>query len=142
LSNEATEKATVVLPACGFAEKRGSMVNGKGRLQRLNHAVRPPGNARDDWEILRDLLQVVGGGDSVHSVDDVFRRISESVPQFAGLTLSKIGDLGVHILQMEELPPTHPSDTEKIELAIAIQARRRAVRQQLHEARKAAVGTH
>jgi hypothetical protein len=58
------------------------------------------------------------------------------------LTLSKIGDLGVHILQMEELPPTHPSDTEKIELAIAIQARRRAVRQQLHEARKAAVGTH
>jgi NADH-quinone oxidoreductase subunit G len=128
LSNEATEKATVVLPACGFAEKRGSMVNGKGRLQRLNHAVRPPGNARDDWEILRDLLQVVGGGDSVHSVDDVFRRISESVPQFAGLTLSKIGDLGVHILQMEELPPTHPRDTEKIELAIAIQARRRAAR--------------
>jgi NADH-quinone oxidoreductase subunit G len=128
LSNEATAKATVVLPACGFAEKRGSMVNGKGRLQRLNHAVRPPGNARDDWEILRDLLQVVGGGDSLHSVDDVFRRISESVPQFSGLTLSKIGDLGVHILQMEELPPTHPSDTEKIELAIAIQAARRAAR--------------
>src|SRR5207249_6209912 len=39
LSNEATEKATIVLPACGFAEKRGSMVNGKGRLQRLNRAV-------------------------------------------------------------------------------------------------------
>ena len=64
LSNEATEKATIVLPACGFAEKRGSMVNGKGRLQRLNRAVRPPGNVRDDWEILRDLLQAVGGGDS------------------------------------------------------------------------------
>ena len=62
LSNEATEKATVVLPACGFAEKRGSMINGKGRLQRLNRAVRPPGNARDDWEILRDLLQAGGGG--------------------------------------------------------------------------------
>jgi NADH-quinone oxidoreductase subunit G len=127
LSNEATEKATVVLPACGFAEKRGSMVNGKGRLQRLNRAVRPPGNARDDWKILRDLLQAVGGGDSLSSVDDVFRRISETVPQFAGLTLSKIGDLGVHILQMEELPPTHPSDDKKIEQAVAIQARRRAV---------------
>src|SRR6059058_560266 len=39
LPNEATEKATLVLPGCGFAEKRGSMVNGKGRLQRLNRAV-------------------------------------------------------------------------------------------------------
>lgn len=143
LKNEATEKATVVLPACGFAEKRGSMINGKGRLQRLNRAVRPPGNARDDWEILRALIQAVGGGDSLSSIDDVFRKISESVPQFAGLSLSKIGDLGVHILQIEEMPPTHPSDEEKIEQAVAIQARRRAVRHQLDEARKAAaVKTH
>src|SRR5438045_7443728 len=136
LSNEATEKATIVLPACGFAEKRGSMVNGKGRLQRLNRAVRPPGNVRDDWEILRDLLQAVGGGDSILSIDDVFRRISETVPQFAGLTLSKIGDLGTHILQMEELPPTHPSDDEKIEHAVAIQARSSSVRPKLDKARK------
>jgi NADH-quinone oxidoreductase subunit G len=128
LSNEATQKSTVVLPACGFAEKRGSMINGKGRLQRLNRAVRPPGNARDDWEILRDLLQAVGGGDSLSSIDDVFRRISETIPQFGGLTSSKIGDLGVHILQIKELPPTHPSDEDAIEQAIAVQAKRRAVR--------------
>jgi NADH-quinone oxidoreductase subunit G len=135
LQNPATEKASVVLPACGFAEKRGSMVNGKGRLQRLNRATRPPGNARDDWEILRDLLQAIGGGDSLHSIEDVFRRMSETVPQFAGLNLSKIGDLGVHILEMEELPPTHPQDEEAIEEAIEIQARRRAVHEQVHEAR-------
>src|SRR5213595_1867520 len=134
LPNEATEKATLVLPGCGFAEKRGSMVNGKGRLQRLNRAVRPPGNACDDWEILRDLLQAIGGGDSLLSIDDVFRRISETVPQFAGLSLSKIGDLGVQILEMEELPPTHPSDEEAIEQAIAVQAARRGVRQQLDQA--------
>src|SRR5438552_2178349 len=143
LSNEAIEKATVALPACGFAEKRGSMISGKGRLQRLNRAVRPPGNARDDWEILRDLLRQIGVGDSLPSIDDIFRRISETVPQFAGLTLSKIGDLGVHILQMEELPPMYPSDEEKIEQAVAIQTTRRAIRQQLHDAPKAAaVGTH
>jgi NADH-quinone oxidoreductase subunit G len=131
LHNAATEKASVVLPACGFAEKRGSMVNGKGRLQRLNRATRPPGNARDDWEILRDLLQAIGGGDSLHSIEDVFRRMSETVPQFAGLSLSKIGDLGVQILDIEELPPTHPSDEEAIEQAIAIQAARRSVRSDL-----------
>src|SRR5437764_14251935 len=134
LPNDATEKASVVLPACGFAEKRGSLVNGKGRLQRLNRAARPPGNARDDWEILRDLLQAIGGGDSLHSIEDVFRRMSETVPQFAGLSLSKIGDLGVQILEMEELPPTHPSDEEAIEQAIAVQAARRGVRQQLDQA--------
>ncbi len=131
MPNEATRNAGVVLPACGFAEKRGSMVNGKGRLQRLNRATRPPGNARDDWEILRDLLQAVGGCDSLHSIEDVFRRISETIPRFAGLSLSKIGDLGVHILQMEELPPMHPSDEEAIQEAIAVQERRREVRQQL-----------
>ena len=143
LSHEATEKATVVLPACGFAEKRGSMVNGKGRLQRLNRAARPPGNARDDWEILRDLLQAVGGGGSLSSIDDVFRRMSEAVPRFAGLSLSKIGDLGVHVLQMKELPPMHPSDEKAILQAVALQARRREVRTQVHKAREAAAGrTH
>jgi NADH-quinone oxidoreductase subunit G len=135
LHNAATETASVVLPACGFAEKRGSMVNGKGRLQRLNRATRPPGNARDDWEILRDLLQAIGGGDSLHSIEDVFRRMSETVPQFAGLSLSKIGDLGVHVLEMEELPPTHPSDEEAIEQAIAVQAARRSVRHQVDQAK-------
>jgi NADH-quinone oxidoreductase subunit G len=143
LPNEATEKATVILPACGFAEKRGSMINGKGRLQRLNRAVRPPGNARDDWEILRDLLQEIGGGNGFSSIDEIFRQISQTIPHFAGLTFNKIGDQGVHILQMEEVPPMHPKDEEAIELAIAIQARRRAVRQQLSEARKVTTGaTH
>ena len=135
LPNEATKNATVALPACGFAEKRGSMINGKGRLQRLNRATRPPGNARDDWEILRDLLQAVGGGDSLHSIEDVFRRMSETIPQFAGLSLSKIGDLGVHILKIEELPPTHTQDEKAIEEAIEIQARRSAVLEQVHETR-------
>src|SRR5947207_4878522 len=134
LPNDATENATVVLPACGFAEKRGSMINGIVRLQRLNRDIRPPGNARDDWEILHDLLQAIGGGDSLHSIEDVFRRMSETVPQFAGLSLSKIGDLGVHVLEIEELPPTHASDEEAIEQAIAVQAARRSVRHELDHA--------
>jgi NADH-quinone oxidoreductase subunit G len=106
LSNETTQAATAILPAFGFSEKRGSMINGTGRLQRLNRAVRGPGQARDDWEILRDLVQACSDRSSetdgrthgIDSIEDVFRRMSESVPQFAGLSLSKIGDLGVQII--------------------------------------------
>jgi len=119
LANESTEIATAVLPSAGFAEKRGSMIGGKGRLQRLNRAVRSPGNSRDDWEILRDLLQALGGSNGIYSIEDVFRQMSESVPQFAGLSLSKIGDLGVQVTQADESPspPVDPKrhDIERAE---------------------------
>ncbi|HVI83202.1 MAG TPA: molybdopterin-dependent oxidoreductase [Chthoniobacterales bacterium] len=119
LSNAATEHATVVLPASGFAEKRGSMINGKGRLQRLNRAVHPPGNARDDCEILRDLLQALGGGNGLYTIADVFQQMSAEIPQLHGLTLSKIGDLGLHVIKEDESPrpPVDPKvkDIERAE---------------------------
>ncbi len=119
LSNAATEHATVVLPASSFAEKRGSLINGEGRLQRLNRAVRPPGSARDDWEILRDLLQALGGSNGLYSIDDVFRQMAAEIPQFAHLTLNKIGDLGEHIMKVDESPraPRDPKakDIERAE---------------------------
>ena len=105
LSNNATENATVVLPSFAFAEKRGSMINGEGRLQRLNRAVRGPGQARDDWEILRDLIQACSGQNSIYSIEDVFRQMTQAVPQLAGLSLGKIGDLGVQVMEAQESPP-------------------------------------
>ncbi len=104
LSNETTGFASVVLPSSGFAEKRGSMINGKGRLQRLNRAVRGPGQARDDWEILRDLLQAISGGNGIYTIEDVFREMAEGIPEFSGLTLSKIGDLGTQVLETDRSP--------------------------------------
>jgi NADH-quinone oxidoreductase subunit G len=112
LANDATALASVVLPSLGFAEKRGSMINGKGRLQRLNRAVRGPGEARDDWEILRDLVQAISGENAernarvggLHTIEDVFRRMSEAVPEFAGLTLSRISDLGVPVRNVDATP--------------------------------------
>src|SRR5256714_1145567 len=101
LANESTAAATALLPSFGFAEKRGSMINGKGRLQRLNRAVRGPGQARDDWEILRDLIQAYSGRNGIYTIEDVFRQMSESLQPFAGLSLSKIGDSGVKVLEVE-----------------------------------------
>jgi len=95
LPNATTKLATVLLPGAGFSEKRGSMINLKGRLQRLNRAINPPGNARDDWEILHDLNSALSGTNGISSVEEVFKQMSEAVPVFAGLSLSKIGDLGI-----------------------------------------------
>jgi NADH-quinone oxidoreductase subunit G len=94
-ANKTTEHASVVLPGAGWAEKRGSMINIHGRLQRLNRAVNPPANARDDWEILRDLILAVSGTNGLAMIEDVFHQMAAIFPAFAGLNLSKVGDLGV-----------------------------------------------
>ena len=105
LSNGTTKLAHIALPGAGFAEKRGSMINGKNRLQRLNRAIELPGSARDDWEIIRDLLQGVSGANGIYMIEDVFKQMSASIPEFAGLSLSKIGDLGVQIGPPAGAPP-------------------------------------
>jgi len=97
LSNKTTPHATVLLPSSAWAEKRGSMINLKGRLQRLNQAVQPPGLARDDWEILRDLITSVGGAGALPVIEDVFKEMAAEIPSLKGLTLSRIGDLGVQV---------------------------------------------
>jgi NADH-quinone oxidoreductase subunit G len=98
LANPSATHADIVLPGAAFAEKRGSMVNLSGRLQRLNRAIEPPTNARDDWEMIRDLISAVSGEKStLHSIEDVFKKLAAAVPAFDGLTLSKIGAQGVFI---------------------------------------------
>jgi NADH-quinone oxidoreductase subunit G len=96
LPNASTKHASVLLPGSASYEKRGSMVNVKGRLQRLNRALTAPGHARDDWEILADLLRALGT-DSASSLEDLFKQMAAATPALAGLNLGKIGDLGVDL---------------------------------------------
>lgn len=98
-ANPTAAVAHVVLPSAAWAEKSGSMVNVTGRLQRLNAAIPVPGQARDDWEILRDLIQGLTGSNGVHGVDDVFRLMAAAIPAFSGLSLQKIGSQGVALLE-------------------------------------------
>ena len=98
LPNATTAVASHVLPGAGFAEKRGSMINKNGRLQRLNQAIQPPGLARDDWEILVKLTEsVIGSSLGFTAIEDVVKAMTAATPALAGLSLSKIGDLGVQL---------------------------------------------
>ena len=105
LANASAELSHVVLPGSAYAEKRGSMINVTGRLQRLNKAVNAPGNARDTWEILRDLIVEVGGSNGLHSVEDVFMSMTKEVPALQGLSFAKMGDLGVQVIETSEKVP-------------------------------------
>jgi NADH-quinone oxidoreductase subunit G len=97
LPSATTRVASVLLPSAGFSEKRGSMINLGGRIQRLNRAVSSPGQARDDWEILRDLIQAVGGSNGIYAIEEVFKAMAADTPELAGLSLIKLGDLGVEL---------------------------------------------
>ncbi|MEO0017631.1 MAG: hypothetical protein RLZZ522_914 [Verrucomicrobiota bacterium] len=99
LANPTAKAAHVVLPSAAFTEKRGSMVNLTGRAQRLNRATEPPGQARDDWEVLRDLIAAITGTPTGFTkLEDVFAHLATTVPAFANLTLAKLGPAGIPIL--------------------------------------------
>ena len=94
LPNDSLKFSKVVLPGSASAEKRGSMVNINGRLQRLNRALTAPGHARDDWEILSDLLKGLGA-EGASSLEELFKQMATATPALSGLNFGKIGDLGV-----------------------------------------------
>ena len=94
LPNASLKHASAVLPGSASAEKRGSMVNVNGRLQRLNRALNAPGHARDDWEILSDLLKSLDA-EGASSLEDLFKQMAAATPALSALNLGKIGDLGV-----------------------------------------------
>jgi len=97
LPDATTARAAVVLPSATWAEKRGSMINLRGRIQRLNRAISSPGLAREDWEIVRDLANAAGSPAGPASVEDVTRTMAAEFPALNGLTLSRIGDLGIDL---------------------------------------------
>ena len=113
LANGTAELADVVLPISSFAEKRGSMINVTGRLQRLNAAIVSPGNAMDTWEVLRDLRMAISGENGIYTVEEIFSAMAKSVKNFKGLSLGKIGSHGVHLVDTDERVPLLEREAEK-----------------------------
>jgi NADH-quinone oxidoreductase subunit G len=54
------QRADVILPGAAYTEKSGIYVNTEGRVQMGDRAAFPPGDAREDWAILRALSEVIG----------------------------------------------------------------------------------
>jgi formate dehydrogenase major subunit len=77
-SSELTKKAELVLPAAIWSEQNSSVTNIEGRIQRINKAVEPLGDAKPDWEALQ-LLSIQLGKDIPVSMDKVSVEVIESL---------------------------------------------------------------
>jgi NADH-quinone oxidoreductase subunit G len=100
--NATTKAADVVLPSVTFAEKYGTMINVAGRIQRLNKAIEPQGDARPDWDILRQLTELLGCDCprviACPSPMIILEEMAQEFEPMKGLTWGNIGNGGVVIM--------------------------------------------
>ena len=81
---ETAEFADVILPATSFFEKEGTYTNTDRRVQIGRPAMRPPGEARLDWQVIREISNRIGYPMNYASPAEIF-------DEFAGLTKSYLG---------------------------------------------------
>ncbi|MEF1288705.1 formate dehydrogenase subunit alpha [Vibrio sp. M260118] len=92
---ETAQYADVVLPSCSFAEKSGHFTNTERRVQRVNAAVKAPGEAKEDWWIIQEIANAMGSDWHYLDVADITAEITRVTPQYAGLKWDNITPEGV-----------------------------------------------
>ena len=75
--------ADIVLPGAAYTEKDGIYLNTEGRVQYANRAAFPPGEARDDWAIIRAISGAIGKSIGMDSLSEVRDALCEVLPHFA-----------------------------------------------------------
>ncbi|MFN0041700.1 MAG: NADH-quinone oxidoreductase subunit NuoG [Alphaproteobacteria bacterium] len=76
-------RADVILPGAAYTEKNATYVNIEGRAQRAQLAIHPPGEAREDWRIVRALSDALGKPLPYDDLDALRRRLGAANPAFA-----------------------------------------------------------
>ena len=85
-------RANVILPAAAYTEKSGTYVNTEGRVQRSDRANFPPGDAREDWAILRALSDVIGQRLPFDSLNALRAALVAAHPHMGALNAIAAGD--------------------------------------------------
>jgi NADH-quinone oxidoreductase subunit G len=78
-------RADVILPGAAYTEKNATYVNTEGRPQRTFQAVQPPGNAKEDWRIIRALSDNLGRPLPYDTLEAVRERLVAVNPIFGTL---------------------------------------------------------
>jgi NADH-quinone oxidoreductase subunit G len=88
-------RADVILPGAAYTEKSGIYVNTEGRVQMANRAAFPPGEAREDWAIIRALSEVIGKRLPYDSLVALRQAIFKAVP---------------HMMRIDRIEPGNADD--------------------------------
>ena len=93
---ETAELADVVFPSASFAEKDGTFVNTERKVQRVRKAVEPPGDSKEDWEIICDLASRMGYQMSYKNAEAIMAEIAEVTPSYCGINYGRLEFEGIH----------------------------------------------
>ena len=93
--SETAEYADVVLPSVCFAEKDGTFTNTERRVQRVRKAVEPPGQARNDWEIICEVATKMGYEMSYEGAEEIMDEIATVCGIYGGISFERIDSVGL-----------------------------------------------
>jgi len=85
-------RADVILPGAAYTEKSGIFVNTEGRVQMANRAGFPPGEAREDWAIIRALSDVLGKTLPYDSLQALRQAMFKAAPHLMRLDQIDVGN--------------------------------------------------
>ncbi len=85
-------RADVILPGAAYTEKSGTYVNTEGRVQMTSRAVFPPGDAKEDWAIIRALSGSAGVALPFDTLAQLRKAMYAEQPHLAGLGQVSPGD--------------------------------------------------
>src|SRR5205085_10238471 len=88
--NETAEMADVILPACSFAEKEGTVTNTERRVQRVRQSIEPIGATKPDLQITGMIGRRLGVNVPSTDPKQVMEEIARVVPQYGGVSYSRL----------------------------------------------------
>ncbi|KRR24371.1 NADH-quinone oxidoreductase subunit NuoG [Bradyrhizobium retamae] len=92
-------RADVILPGAAYTEKSGLYVNTEGRAQIASRAAFPPGEAREDWAIVRALSDVLGKKLPYDSLQALRQALFKAFP---------------HLMRIDQIEPGNASDVKAL----------------------------
>jgi formate dehydrogenase major subunit len=95
--NETSQFADVILPAMSYAEKDGTFANTERRIQRVRKAVKAPGLAKTDLEIICEISKRMGLENKFATPEETMAEIASVTPSYGGITYKRLEDInGLH----------------------------------------------
>jgi hypothetical protein len=86
-------RADVILPAAAYPEEAGLFVNTEGRPQLAFRASFPPGEARENWAILRALSAEIGATQPWNNIGQLRRALVDAVPHLGAIDAVPVNDV-------------------------------------------------